>query len=156
MQGDDKIRQNPRKTAKRQMKTKRNGKKGSKRIAEKKTKLSKLEKGMQQIGEINARAEELRGDSMLVEMSRALLPLLVEKERIAQLYPKTSVEYRDVGRQVEEMKQAIRKEQRRIMNGIRIDLESLISQEEALSCDIQDIAAESRSLTEKETELDRL
>ncbi len=126
------------------------------KIAEKRTKLSQLTESMQQIGEITAMAEELRGDSMLVEMAKAMLPLLVEKERIAQLYPKSSIEYQDIHRQVEEMKQAIKKEQRRIINGVQVDLASLISQEKALSSDMQDIIFESRSLTKREIELDRL
>ena len=126
------------------------------KIAAKKTKLSQLTESMQHIGEITAMTEELRGDSMLVEMNRALLPLLVEKERIAQLYTESSIEYQDIHRQVEEIKQAIKKEQRRIMNGVQVDLSSLISQQKALSSDIQDLTFESRSLTEREIELDRL
>lgn len=126
------------------------------KIAEKKTKLAQIRASMGQIGEITAMADEFRSNTMLVEMAKALLPLLVEKERIAQLYPESSVEYRDIVRQVEEMKQAVRKEQRQIMNGVQVDVESLISQEEALSSDIQDVITESRSLTEIEIELDRL
>jgi uncharacterized protein involved in exopolysaccharide biosynthesis len=126
------------------------------KIAEKKTKLSQLTESMQHIGEITAMAEELRGDSMLVEITRALLPLLVEKERLAQLYTKSSIEYQDIHRQVEEMKQAIIKEQKRIIKGIQIDLASLISQEKSLSSDIQALTIESRSLTEREIGSDRL
>lgn len=126
------------------------------KIAEKKTKLSQVTESMQHIGEMTAMVEELRGDSMLVEITRALLPLLVEKERIAQLYTESSIEYQDIHRQVEEVKQAIKKEQKRIINGIRVDLASLISEENALSSDIQALTLESRSLTEIEIELDRL
>ncbi len=126
------------------------------KIAEKKTKLAQLMQSMQQIGEITAMAEELRGNSMLVEMSKAMLPLLVEKERIAQLYPESSIEYQDIERQAEKMKQAIKKEQRRTVNGVQVDLSSLISQEKALTSDIQDVIAESRSLTDREIGLDRL
>jgi len=57
---------------------------------------------------------------------------------------------------VEKMKQAIKKEQRQTMNGVQVDLSSLISQEKALTSDIQDVIAESRSLTEREIGLDRL
>ncbi|MCK4783298.1 MAG: GumC family protein [Desulfobacteraceae bacterium] len=126
------------------------------KIAAKKTKLSQLTESMQHIGEITAMTEELRGNSMLEELAKALLPLLVEKERIAQLYPESSIEYQDVHRQVKEMKQAIRKEQRRIMNGIQVDLASLISHEKSLASDIQDVEVESLSLTEREIALDRL
>jgi uncharacterized protein involved in exopolysaccharide biosynthesis len=125
-------------------------------IAEKKTKLSKVNESMQRIGEITAMVEELRGDSMLVEITRALLPLLVEKERIAQLYTESSIEYQDIHRQVEEVKRTIKKEQKRIMDGIQVDLSSLISQEKALSSDIEALTYESRSLTEREIELERL
>jgi succinoglycan biosynthesis transport protein ExoP len=126
------------------------------KIAEKRTKLSQLTQSMQQLGEITAMSEELRGNSMLVEMSKAMLPLLVEKERIAQLYPKSSIEYQDINHQVQEMEQAIKKEQRQVINGVRVDLSSLISQEKALSSDIQHVIAESRALTEREIELNRL
>ncbi|MFH0726593.1 MAG: GumC family protein [Pseudomonadota bacterium] len=105
---------------------------------------------------INALTSEFRDNLVLIEYYKSLLPLLVEMERIAMLYPKNSVEFQDISRQVAETRQRIIDQQNRLLDGSDIDLTVLMSQEASLSREIKRIEEESIFLTDKEVELGRL
>ena len=105
---------------------------------------------------INALTSEFRENLVLVEYYKSLLPLLVEMERIGMLYPKNSVEFQDISRQVAETRQRIIDQQNRLLDGSDIDLNALMSQEESLSQGIKRTEEESIFLTDKEVELGHL
>ena len=106
--------------------------------------------------EPNASIEEYRQSAVLEEMTKNYLPLLVERERIAMLYPKNSVEYKDINEQLGRVVKNIAKEQQLILDGRKIDLSSLMGQAEAISHEIDRIEGQNQFLTEKEIEIDRL
>ena len=104
----------------------------------------------------NASIEEYRQSAILEETTKNYLPLLVERERISMLYPKSSVEYKDINEQLGRVASNIAKEQQLILDGRGIDLSSLMGQAEAISGEIARIEAENMYLTEKEIEIERL
>lgn len=104
----------------------------------------------------NALTSEFRENLVLVEYYKSLLPLLVEMERIGMLYPKDSVEFQDISRQVAETRQRIIDQQNNLLDGSNIDLNALMSEESSLNQGIRQVEEESIFLTDKEVELGRL
>ncbi len=126
------------------------------RIAEEQTRLSALKEGMVASGRIKGLTRDLRQSAAVIELTKSLVPLLVERERIGLLYPKDSVEYQDAQRQAAEVQEAIDREMKRILRGSEVDLGALMAHEKALADEIKLIEAETNFLTEKETALERL
>jgi len=120
------------------------------------SKLSQLKKNLKSTGMFSAITEELRTNPVIVEMTKAMIPLLVEAERIALLYPESSVEYQDAFNQIERFRKEIKQEQEKILNGIAFDLVALKNQEKSILSEIKNIELKTRFLTEKETEMDKL
>ena len=120
------------------------------RIAELQTTYNLTQKDMEAMTEANT------SNIVLAEMNRSMLPLLVERERIASLYPKSSAEFKDIDIQVKELNNRIKQEMNRILAGNKIDLSALIAQQETVQKAIKHIEDESMMLTQKETELNRL
>lgn len=120
------------------------------RITELKTRLDLSQKDIQAMTKANTE------NPTLIEMSKSILPLIVERERIRALYPIKSPEYRDINNQVLRLHWRFKKELGRIMAGGMIDLQAAIAQKAALEMAIMEIEEESIFLTEKEVELNRL
>jgi uncharacterized protein involved in exopolysaccharide biosynthesis len=118
--------------------------------------LLQLKRNFKSTGTFSAIPEEFRANPVIVEMTKAMIPLLVEAERISLLYPESSVEYQDAFNQVRRFKKEIQEEQKKILNGISFDLTALKNQEKSVLSEIRQIESNSRFLTEKETEADRL
>ena len=125
-------------------------------IAEKDTRVSQLNMNMIQQGEITLKTEEYRQSEVLIELRKGYVPLLVEKKRIEQLYPKTSVEYQDTHNQTKQFKMEIVKEQREILQGLNVDLSALQSKKSAIELNIKQIKTESELLAQNQIEQDRL
>ncbi len=126
------------------------------KIAEEGTKLSQLRQSMGSDPHGAAMTKELRSSAAIIELTRALVPLLVEKERIALLYPETSVEYQDAMDQAKKFQEEVSKVQSRILEGIAFDHNALLSHEQTLLKETNRISGESLFLTEKASERDRL
>lgn len=126
------------------------------KIADIGSKVGQTEKEMRRSADLPPLVEEFRNNVVLIELTKAMVPMLVEFERISLLYPKSSVEYQDVLEQLARFKQEIKNEQQRILRGIKYDLTALSSQKKALQNEITRIEEESQFLTEKEIEWNRL
>ncbi|MFZ5569586.1 MAG: GumC family protein [Thermodesulfobacteriota bacterium] len=126
------------------------------KIAATEVKIRNMEKAIQQTGELQAVTEEARMYEVMVDLEKALTPILVEKERIAILYPETSVEYQDAQRQVDKVVHRIRNEQKKLLDGMQLELTALLNQKQLLETEIQQIAADSVTLSLKEVELNQL
>ncbi len=122
------------------------------KIAESRSKIYQTEKEMNRSAGLPAMVEELRDNVLVIELTKAMVPMLVEFERISLLYPESSVEYRDSLEQLDRFKQEIKNEQSRILRGIMYDTNALSSQRKALAAEINRIEKESRFLSEKEIE----
>ena len=72
------------------------------------------------------------------------------------LYPENTVEYQEAFDKVEHLRTEIVAEQKKILNGLEFDLNAMLNQKNALDGEIRRIAVESRFLTEKEIERERL
>lgn len=121
-------------------------------IAEKKHKIEKLNKLIKDSGEITALTEEFRTSDSITLLHKSLVPLMVELERIALLYPESSVEYQDTYKQVEKFKNEIIEEQKKILKGMEIDLDSIQDRASALESEIQRIDKQSKLIAEKDIE----
>jgi len=121
-------------------------------IAEKSHQLNELKKLMNQSGEITAMTKEFRASDSITLLKRSIVPLMVELERIALLYPESSVEYQDTYKQVEKFKRQIVEEQKRILRGMEIDLNSMINRANTLENEIMRIDIQSKLIAEKDIE----
>jgi len=126
------------------------------KVAERQTKVFQLKKAMHHEGSVTARTDELRNNQLIIELTRAMIPLMVEKERVVLLYPENTVEYQEAFEKLEHLKQEIIAEQTKILSGMEFDLKAMLNQKKALEDEIRRINIESRSLTGKEIERERL
>lgn len=126
------------------------------KIAEKQTKVAQLKENMDSDSSPTAMTEELRGSAAIIELTRALVPLMVEKERIALLYPESSVEYQDAMNQAKRFEGEVEKIQKQILAGIELDRKALSSHAKTLLTEINSIEEESRFLMEKKAEREKL
>ncbi len=120
------------------------------KIAEQETRLKLSREDME------AMTRENIQNPVLSDLTRSLLPLLVERSRIATLYPKSSVEYQDIDNQVSELTAKIQAELHNALSGAEIDLSALMRQKSEFEEAIKNIEETSVMLTEKEVELKRL
>ena len=125
-------------------------------IAENTAKVKALEYHLTNDGEIKAVTEEFRNNTVLMELVKAITPLLVEKERISLLYPPESTEYQDVDRQVKRFRSELMKEEERLVNGLKSDLAAMVEEERQISTEIDKIEKESQYLAQKQIEKNRL
>ena len=126
------------------------------RIAEQKGKLEQLETVVEQRGEVVAMPVEFRTSTVITDLIKAMVPLLVEKERIAQLYPISTPEYRGVASQLERFQEQIELEKNRILNGMRFDFNAALEHEKTVAAEIQKVQQELKLLAEKEIEREKL
>ena len=119
-------------------------------IADQQVKVSALESSLKK--GIAPMIEEYRASDVFTELNKVYFPLLIEKKRTTVLYKKESPEYQEVERQIEELENEIRKEQERLLAGMKVDLEALRRKESVLQGEIDSIKKEVDLLKEKEIE----
>ncbi len=119
-------------------------------------KIQSMETTLKTGGDIQAMIQELRSYEVMVDLEKALTPILVEKERIALLYPESSVEYQDAQRQVDKVVERIKSEKKKLLDGMILDRAALANHKEVLEDEIQKIEVSSVALSLKEVELNRL
>ena len=125
-------------------------------IAEKQIKVVSVKASLLEKGEVTFMTEEYRASETLTELLKLFMPLLVEKDRVASLYPESSAEYQDIVRQIDTFRKEIINEHRYLLNGMETDLDAMISREKTLAAEIERIKNESGLLKEKEIERNRL
>lgn len=125
-------------------------------IAEEETRLAALKRNVARTGKVKVLTKELRSTSAIIELTKSLVPLLVERERISMLYPSSSVEFRDAAAQVNEVIQAIERETQKVVNGSEIDLSGLIMGAKALADEVAALEAHSLYLTDKQGRMKEL
>ncbi len=125
-------------------------------LAEKQQKLLNLGQSMTADGDLSAMSQEFRENQLLIQLIKAYVPLLMEKERIISFYPENSTEYTDIIRQTNLFRDEIRKEQKKIREGLTLDMAALKKQQESLDEYILQIDEESRFLTDKKLERENL
>lgn len=124
--------------------------------AEAEAKVGNMEKALRDGGDLAVITEEMRMHEVLVDLEKALTPLLTERARIAVLYPVSSVEYQDADAQVQRLAARIRGEQQKLLAGLRLDLTALLNQKRVLENEIRRVEDAAVDLTVKEVELNRL
>jgi len=123
-------------------------------IAGQQAKVSALENSLKKGG--GPMIEEYRSSDVFTELNKVYLPLLIEEKRTELLYKKESPEYQDAKEQTEQVANEIRKEKKHLLEGMRIDLESLVKKESVLQGEIDSVKKEAALLKEKEVERSRL
>ena len=93
---------------------------------------------------------------ILEELVRELGPLLVDRERIAALYQKSSLKYQALNRQVEELQKGYNKQTNDLLQGSALDLNGLNSYAAVLGKHFSAIEKKSLLLSEKQVEYERL
>ncbi|HLD46438.1 MAG TPA: hypothetical protein VJA64_01345, partial [Desulfobaccales bacterium] len=93
---------------------------------------------------------------ILEELIREMGPLLVDRERIAALYQKSSLKYQTLNRQVQELQKGYHKQTKELLQGSTLDLDGLNSYAAVLKKHISDIEKKSLLLSEKQVAYERL
>ncbi|BBO87707.1 GumC family protein [Desulfosarcina ovata] len=125
-------------------------------ISQTETILDKLRPFLKHGKPLDAIPEELRTHEILVDLQKALIPLLVEKERIALMYPVGSVEYTDAQNQVNRIEKQIRVLRTQVLNGVALDLEALNRRKTTIEVEMSNVERQSTRLTLNEIQLNRL
>ncbi len=97
--------------------------------------------------------KEMRIIPAIVELEKAIVPLLVKRSEIRKTYTITSREYREIDNQIETLRSEIRKEIEKAINTDRLELESLQAKKESLQKRINRLKQEAIDLDQKEKEL---
>ena len=95
-------------------------------------------------------------NSILEELIREMGPLVIERERVAAHYQKSSLKYQALNHQVEELRQTYNKQIKSILPGNALDLNGLNSYAAVLRQHISEIDKKSLLLSEKQVEYERL
>jgi uncharacterized protein involved in exopolysaccharide biosynthesis/Mrp family chromosome partitioning ATPase len=124
-------------------------------ISDRQTKIGVQQRNLARTGEVGAITKDLQS-GILEELIREMGPLIIDRERIAALYQKSSLKYQALNRQVEELKKAYNKQTKEILQGSALDLNGLNSYAAILRKHISEIEKKSLLLSEKQVEYERL
>ncbi|MCK9377147.1 MAG: AAA family ATPase [Syntrophobacterales bacterium] len=124
-------------------------------ISDRQTKVGAQKRNLKKTGEVGAFTKDMQS-GILEELVRNISPLLVDRERIAVHYQKSSLKYQAINRQVEELKRAYNRQIKDIVQGNSLDLSGLNSYGRVLQQDISEVETKSLLLSEKQVEYDRL
>ena len=124
-------------------------------IGDRQTKIGVQKRNLARTGEIGAITKDMQS-GILEELVREMGPLLIDRERIAALYQKSSLKYQSLNRQVEELKKDYTKQTKEILQGSALDLNGLNSYAAVLRKHISEIDKKSLLLSEKQVEYERL
>ena len=124
-------------------------------IGDRQTKIGVQQRNLARTGEVGAITKDMQS-GILEELIREMGPLLIERERIAALYQKSSLKYQALNRQVEGVQKDYRKQTKEILQGSALDLNGLNSYAAVLRKHISEIENKSLLLSEKQVEYERL
>ncbi len=124
-------------------------------ISDRQTKIGAQQRNLKKTGEVGAFTKDMQS-GILEELVRTMGPLLIDRERIAVHYQKSSLKYQAINRQVEELKRVYNKQIKDILQGNNLDLSGLNSYAKVLRQDISEVETKSLLLSEKQVEYDRL
>ena len=124
-------------------------------ISDRQTKIGVQQRNLARTGEVGAITKDMQS-GILEELIREMGPLLIDRERIAALYQKSSLKYQSLNRQVEELQKGYKKQTKEILQGSALDLNGLNSYAAVLRKHISEIEKKSLLLSEKQVEYERL
>jgi capsular exopolysaccharide synthesis family protein len=124
-------------------------------ISDRKTKVGVQQRNLARTGEIGAITKDMQS-GILEELIREMGPLLVDRERIAALYQKSSLKYQALNRQVSELQKGYSKQTKELLKGSALDLNGLNSYAAVLGKHIREIETKSLLLSEKQVEYEHL
>ena len=124
-------------------------------IGDRQTKIGVQQRNLARTGEVGAITKDMQS-GILEELIREMGPLLIDRERIAALYQKSSLKYQSLNRQVEELQKGYKKQTKEILQGSALDLNGLNSYAAVLRKHIGEIEKKSLLLSEKQVEYERL
>lgn len=124
-------------------------------IGDRQTKVGVQQRNLARTGEVGAITKDMQS-GILEELVREMGPLLVDRERIAALYQKSSLKYQALNRQVEELQKGYNKQTKELLKGSALDLNGLNSYAAVLGKHISEIDKKSLLLSEKQVEYERL
>ena len=124
-------------------------------ISDRQTKIGVQQRNLARTGEVGAITKDMQS-GILEELIREMGPLLIDRERIAALYQKSSLKYQSLNRQVEELQKGYNKQTKELLQGSALDLNGLNSYAAVLRKHIGEIEKKSLLLSEKQVEYERL
>ena len=124
-------------------------------ISDRQTKIGVQQRNLARTGEVGAITKDMQS-GVLEELIREMGPLLIDRERIAALYQKSSQKFQSLNRQVEELQKGYNKQTKELLQGSALDLNGLNSYAAVLRKHIGEIETKSLLLSEKQVEYERL
>ncbi|HAY23095.1 MAG TPA: hypothetical protein DCY27_13235, partial [Desulfobacterales bacterium] len=124
-------------------------------ISDRRTKVGVQKRNLAGTGEVGAITKDMQS-GILEELIREMGPLLIDRERVAALYQKSSLKYQSLNRQVQELQKTYNKQTKDLLQGTSLDLNGLNSYAAVLRKHIGEIEEKSLLLSEKQVEYERL
>ena len=124
-------------------------------ISDRQTKVGVQKRNLAKTGEVGAITKDMQS-GILEEIIREMGPLLIDRERIAALYQKSSLKYQSLNRQVQELQKVYKQQTKELLQGSALDLNGLNSYATVLRKHIGEIERKSLLLSEKQVEYERL
>jgi uncharacterized protein involved in exopolysaccharide biosynthesis/Mrp family chromosome partitioning ATPase len=124
-------------------------------IGDRQTKIGVQQRNLARTGEVGAITKDMQS-GILEELIREMGPLLIDRERVAALYQKSSLKYQALNRQVEELQKGYKKQTKEVLQGSALDLNGLNSYAAVMRKHIREIENKSLLLSEKQVEYERL
>jgi uncharacterized protein involved in exopolysaccharide biosynthesis len=120
------------------------------------TKISHLNEQLRRTGQLTSMIAEFRNNPLLTQLIKGYAPLAAEKERIAILYPESSVEYKNVVQHLKRFEMEIDKEKKNHLSGLVIDSDALKKRKIELASYIESIRNESKLLSNQAIKIKQL
>ncbi|MDM8554704.1 hypothetical protein QUF75_08255 [Desulfococcaceae bacterium HSG7] len=120
------------------------------------TKIYHLDEQKRQTGKLKPMISEFRDSSLLTQIIKGYAPLAAEKERIASLYPESSIEYKNVVQQLKRFQIEIEIEKKNLLNGLIIDFDALKKREMEFISYIEKTESESKLLNEQVIKINQM
>ncbi|MCW5198137.1 hypothetical protein VU06_00120 [Desulfobulbus sp. F3] len=95
----------------------------------------------------NAITQEFRENQLLSHMESMYISLLQEKEKISSMYFEDSAEYSNSIRVINNIKEEIDKERKKILNGLIVELNSIAAKRKVIESDIYNLNRQSMELS---------
>ncbi|XOF35368.1 MAG: GumC family protein [Candidatus Electrothrix sp. YB6] len=125
-------------------------------IAGRQKQVDAFKQSMAKHGELTMMNQDYRSNTMLTELAKVYIPMVLEKERVQSLYPKSSPEYKDTIRQIRQLRKEFLTAQKQFLNGLELDLHAQLNKEKVLTDELDRIKTEVTVFKEKEIGRSRL
>ncbi len=126
------------------------------KIAENEARTKMLEKGIQIHGNKIVLSKEMREFTIIQELAKSLVPLLLKRTEISKTFTKQSREYQQIDDQIAMLRKEIQNESKGVTFANEVEIEALKTKRNELAKRIQHLKDQNRDTDQKQQELNEL